>query len=108
MDLCRAYVARASAFSQIATDHMDQAADLSDIVRVLESNMITVTMQFLRDHNIDIRDDECAGVELRLHNIFEARVKTYTNFEDRGMAYTIFGDGSVNTGDNSQVTMARV
>jgi hypothetical protein len=75
-------------YSQIATDHMDQAADVSDIVRVLEAKIITVTMDFLRDHNIDVAEDERRTLN---------HVQTYT----------IFGDGVINTGDNSQVNNAK-
>jgi hypothetical protein len=75
-------------YSQIATDHMDQAADVSDIVRVLEAKIITVTMDYLRDHNIDVAEDE-------------RRTLNYVQ------TYTIFGDGVINTGDNGQVNYAK-
>ena len=74
-------------YSQIATDHMDQAADVSDIVRVLEAKIITVTMDYLRDHNIDAAEDE-------------RRTLNYVQ------TYTIFGDGVINT-DNGQVNYAK-
>jgi hypothetical protein len=75
-------------YSQVATDHMYQAADASHIIRVLESNIVAVTMNYLRDHNIDITEDEQRALNL---------VQTYT----------IFGDGVINTGDNSQVNNAK-
>jgi hypothetical protein len=75
-------------YSQVATDHMHQAEDASRIIRVLESNIIAVTMNYLRDHNIDITEDEQRALNL---------VQTYT----------IFGDGVINTGDNSQVNNAK-
>ena len=66
-------------YAQIATDHMDKAADATRIIRVLESNIISVTMNYLQDHNIDIREDE-------------QRALSYVQ------SYTIFGDGVINTG----------
>jgi hypothetical protein len=75
-------------YSQVATDHMHQAADASHIIRVLESNIVAVTMNYLRDHNIDITEDEQRALNL---------VQTYT----------IFGDGVINTGDNNQVNNAK-
>ena len=75
-------------YSQIATDHMYHAADASRIVRVLESNIITVTMDYLRDHNIDVAEDE-------------RRTLNYVQ------TYTIFGDGVINTGDNGRVNYAK-
>jgi hypothetical protein len=75
-------------YSQVATDHMHQTADASHIIRVLESNIVAVTMNYLRDHNIDITEDEQRALNL---------VQTYT----------IFGDGVINTGDNSQVNNAK-
>ena len=75
-------------YSQIATDHMYHAADASRIVRVLEANIITVTMDYLRDHNIDVAEDE-------------RRTLNYVQ------TYTIFGDGVINTGDNGRVNYAK-
>ena len=55
---------------------------------MLEAKIITVTMDYLRDHNIDVAEDE-------------RRTLNYVQ------TYTIFGDGVINTGDNGQVNYAK-
>jgi hypothetical protein len=76
-------------YSQPATDHMYHADDASRIIRMLESKIITVTMDYLRDHNIDVAEDE-------------RRTLNYVQ------TYTIFGsENVVNTGDHGQVNYTK-
>jgi hypothetical protein len=75
-------------YAQVVTDHMDQAGDASRIIRVLEAKIVRATMNYLRDHNIDINEDERRALN---------HVQTYN----------VFGDGVINTGDNSQVNNAK-
>jgi hypothetical protein len=71
-------------YAQLLTENMHQREDLRRVLQVLQEKIVQVTMDFLREHNIDI--DE-----------YEKNVLTsiYNN--------TIFGDGVISTGDNSQV-----
>ena len=68
-------------YAQPITDNVHQSEDADRILRVIEFKVIRVTMDFLRDHNVDAEE-------------FETQITTFVQTN------TIVGAGSIITGGN--------
>ena len=66
-------------YAQPISDNVHQAEDADRILRVIELKVIRVTMDYLRDHNVDTGD-------------FEVRITTHVQTN------TIYGTGNIITG----------